>query len=112
MNTYSDELHGQLVERIGVLTDETERLTEARRILVGPDVTPQRKSARKIVVAPAPELTGRQQQALALVGERPGITAAQIGPALGLHDLTGYGLVNKLAEHGLVTKRERGWYPA
>lgn len=116
MTTYSDELHGQLVQRIGVLTDEADRLTEARRILVGADVTPQRKSARKAapkrerIVIPAGASIDR---AMALITAQPGLKAGEIGPTLGLHKLGGYPLVNKLAEQGLVTKASDGrWYPA
>lgn len=116
MITYSDELHEQIVQRLSVLNDETERLTEARRILVGADGTPRRKSARK--VAPkAPRIVippgASVDRAMALITAQPGLKAGEIGPTLGLHKLGGYPLVNKLAEQGLVTKASDGrWYPA
>lgn len=105
MIIYSDELDQTIAQRLDVLNDEVARLTEARRILVGEHLAPQRQSTRK-----SPTTGDNGDRALELIRQQPGITAGRLGPALGMAPLSGYAIANRLRDKGLVTKREGGWH--
>ena len=49
-------------------------------------------------------------QALALVGEKPGITIPELADAMGIKQNYLYRVMPGLAEEGKVTKSGRGWH--
>ncbi|MGH2948887.1 MAG: hypothetical protein ACRDPC_21980, partial [Solirubrobacteraceae bacterium] len=52
----------------------------------------------------------RAQQALKLVGERPGITIPELAGAMGIKQNYLYRVMPGLANDGKVTKSGRGWH--
>ena len=52
----------------------------------------------------------RAAQALALVGEKPGITIPELADAMGIKQNYLYRVMPGLAEEGKVTKSGRGWH--
>jgi hypothetical protein len=96
MSERIDTITQSLDNRIDTIKDEIYVLTEARAALTGQPVVTTESSS---------------QRALRYIYEsgRP-VTAANLGPALGLHHLAGYGLTKKLGQQGLAYKEEGLWY--
>jgi hypothetical protein len=101
------------------LVDEYNRLEAAERALSGVGGRPAADTAgrrRRSSSAPdgrrgRPRGSGtRAAQALALVGERPGITIPELAEAMGIKQNYLYRVMPGLAEEGKVIKSGRGWH--
>jgi hypothetical protein len=100
------------------LVDEYNRLEAARRALSGVETrstaattTRRRRSASSNGRRGRPRGSGtRAAQALALVGEKPGITIPELADAMGIKQNYLYRVMPGLAEEGKVTKSGRGWH--
>jgi CRP-like cAMP-binding protein len=114
------EIQARLKE-LRPLVDEYHRLEAAERALSGVEskpaaaATPTRRRRRSSSSSNGrrgrPRGSGtRAAQALALVGERPGITIPELADAMGIKQNYLYRVMPGLAEDGKVTKSGRGWH--
>ncbi|HEX2410898.1 MAG TPA: hypothetical protein VHJ39_07020 [Solirubrobacteraceae bacterium] len=115
------EIQSRLKE-LRPLVDEFHRLEAAERALSGVEgrqasatgsVTRRRRSTRSSSNGRRGRPRGsgtRATQALALVGERPGITIPELAEAMGIKQNYLYRVMPGLAEDGKVTKSGRGWH--
>jgi CRP-like cAMP-binding protein len=137
IDTIQQEIRTRLAEVQGMLEPlerEAERLTEMVAIFAeerrqarqprgarstsrgaGPGKAPPRDSQS----APAARRRGRPpgsgnraRQALASIGERPGITAAELAEAMGIAPNYLYRVLPRLQKDGRITKRGKGYHPA
>jgi sugar-specific transcriptional regulator TrmB len=102
------------------LVDEFHRLEAAERALSGVEGRPAAAAPNRRRRAPRSPSNGRRgrprgsgtraTQALALVGERPGITIPELAEAMGIKQNYLYRVMPGLAEEGKVTKSGRGWH--
>jgi hypothetical protein len=113
--------------RLAELKQEATRLEAARAALVGTRRGPGRPpGSRNSTTRTRRPANGRRtrrgrgrrggntraNQALKLVGERPGITIPEIAKAMGIEPNYLYRVLPKLASDGRVRKDGAGWYPA
>jgi hypothetical protein len=114
------EIQARLKE-LRPLVDEFHRLEAAERALSGVEAKPapataaptrrRRSSASSNGRRGRPRGSGtRAAQALALVGERPGITIPELADAMGIKQNYLYRVMPGLADDGKVTKSGRGWH--
>jgi hypothetical protein len=114
------EIQARLKE-LRPLVDEFHRLEAAERALSGVEAKPapataaptrrRRSSASSNGRRGRPRGSGtRAAQALALVGERPGITIPELAEAMGIKQNYLYRVMPGLADDGKVTKSGRGWH--
>jgi len=114
------EIQARLKE-LRPLVDEFHRLEAAERALSGVESKPapataaptrrRRSSASSNGRRGRPRGSGtRAAQALALVGERPGITIPELAEAMGIKQNYLYRVMPGLADDGKVTKSGRGWH--
>ena len=102
MGDFLNEKRREIEERLNELRPlvlEYERLQAAAAALAG-------------VEAPHAPRRPRAQQALELIGERPGLTIAELAEAMGIKQNYLYRVLPALQREGLVRKRNHGWYPA
>jgi hypothetical protein len=102
------------------LVDEFHRLEAAERALSGVEGRPaaaapnrRRRSTRSSSNGGRGRPRGsgtRATQALALVGERPGITIPELAEAMGIKQNYLYRVMPSLAQDGQVVKSGRGWH--
>jgi hypothetical protein len=109
------EIEARLKE-LRPLVDEYNRLEAALGAFTGTTTTKaaptrRRRSASSNGRRGRPRGSGtRAAQALALVGERPGITIPELADAMGIKQNYLYRVMPGLAEEGKVTKSGRGWH--
>ena len=111
------EIQARLKE-LRPLVDEFHRLEAAERALSGVESRPagaapgrRRRTTASNGRRGRPRGTGtRATQALALVGERPGITIPELAEAMGIKQNYLYRVMPTLADEGKVTKSGRGWH--
>ena len=121
MADFLDEKRKEIQARLKELrpmVDEFNRLEAAERALSGMDDTPAGPARRRR--RPSSSSNGRRgrprgsgtraAQALALVGERPGITIPELADAMGIKQNYLYRVMPGLAEDGKVIKSGRGWH--
>jgi predicted Rossmann fold nucleotide-binding protein DprA/Smf involved in DNA uptake len=97
------------------LVDEFHRLEAAQRALEGVDgnggapAAPRRRGTGR---RGRPKGSGnRAHQALALVGEQPGITIPEMAQRMGIQVNYLYRVLPGLEQDGKVRKEGRGWFP-
>ena len=96
-----NRLEGALGAFTGTTTATTTKAAPTRR----------RRSASSNGRRGRPRGSGtRAAQALALVGEKPGITIPELADAMGIKQNYLYRVMPGLAEEGKVTKSGRGWH--
>ena len=96
--------YNRLEAALGAFTGTTTTTTKAAP-------TRRRRSASSNGRRGRPRGSGtRAAQALALVGERPGITIPELADAMGIKQNYLYRVMPGLAEEGKVTKSGRGWH--
>jgi hypothetical protein len=127
LNQKRNEIMARLNE-LGPLVDEYTRLQAAADALDGvpstPAQTPQRGSRHSATARPPrrgeydaerrgrPKGSGtRSKEALQLVTANPGITILEIAEKISIKPNYLYRVLSDLADAGLVTKQDRGWYP-
>jgi hypothetical protein len=121
MADFLDEKRKEIQSRLKELrplVDEFHRLEAAERALSGvgtgtSNATPTRRRRRSSSNGRRGRPRGsgtRAQQALSLVGERPGITIPELAQAMGIKQNYLYRVMPGLAEEGKVTKSGRGWH--
>jgi len=114
------EIQARLKE-LRPLVDEFHRLEAAERALSGVGSTTATATAptrrRRASSASSNGRRGRPRgsgtraaQALALVGERPGITIPELADAMGIKQNYLYRVMPGLADEGKVSKSGRGWH--
>ena len=109
------EIEARLKE-LRPLVDEYNRLEAALGAFTGTTATKaaptrRRRSASSNGRRGRPRGSGtRAAQALALVGEKPGITIPELADAMGIKQNYLYRVMPGLAEEGKVTKSGRGWH--
>ena len=112
------EIEARLKE-LRPLVDEYNRLEAALGAFTGTTTatttkaapTRRRRSASSNGRRGRPRGSGtRAAQALALVGEKPGITIPELADAMGIKQNYLYRVMPGLAEEGKVTKIGRGWH--
>ena len=114
------EIQARLKE-LRPLVDEFHRLEAAERALSGVGSTTATAAAparrRRASSASSNGRRGRPRgsgtraaQALALVGERPGITIPELADAMGIKQNYLYRVMPGLADEGKVSKSGRGWH--
>ena len=123
MPDFLDEKRKEIQTRLKELrplVDEFHRLEAAERALSGVEggqttaaPTRRRRSTRSSSNGRRGRPRGsgtRATQALALVGERPGITIPELAEAMGIKQNYLYRVMPSLAEDGKVAKSGRGWH--
>ena len=96
--------YNRLEVALGAFTGTTTTATKAAP-------TRRRRSASSNGRRGRPRGSGtRAAQALALVGEKPGITIPELADAMGIKQNYLYRVMPGLAEEGKVTKSGRGWH--
>ena len=119
MADFLDEKVKELEARLNELrpmVDEYNRLEAALAAFTGTTTTKaaptrRRRSASSNGRRGRPRGSGtRAAQALALVGEKPGITIPELADAMGIKQNYLYRVMPGLAEEGKVTKSGRGWH--
>jgi hypothetical protein len=109
------EIEARLKE-LRPMVDEYNRLEAALAAFTGTTTTKaaptrRRRSASSNGRRGRPRGSGtRAAQALALVGEKPGITIPELADAMGIKQNYLYRVMPGLAEEGKVTKSGRGWH--
>jgi hypothetical protein len=114
------EIQARLKE-LRPLVDEFHRLEAAERALSGVEATPapaaptsrrtRRASGSSNGRRGRPRGSGtRAQEALKLVGDRPGITIPELAQAMGIKQNYLYRVMPTLAEENRVVKSGRGWH--
>lgn len=117
--------HARVVAAIKAITDSDKQLgiTKPAARSATPARPAKKTAARKRTTKPrARKSTGtkrgrpkgsgtRDKQALALVGEKPGITIPELAEAMGIKQNYLYRVMPGLQQDGLVIKRDKGWYP-
>jgi hypothetical protein len=89
--------------RLGELKLEVKKLEAARAVLVGERRGPGRPRGRR-------GGNTRANQALQLVGEKPGITIPQIADSLKIEPNYLYRVMPRLVEDGSVRRDGQGWH--
>lgn len=107
MSTFTDEITQRLDTRILNLKREEERLGNARAALLLPTTSKRQVGGNR------PRLSfDSSAKALEVIQAKPGISSADLGPAVGLSPTAGYRLVNRLLEQDKIVRGEHGgWYP-
>jgi hypothetical protein len=108
------EIEARLKE-LRPMVDEYNRLEAALGAFTG--ATPKAAPTRRRRTTSSNGRRGRPRgsgtraaQALALVGEKPGITIPELADAMGIKQNYLYRVMPGLAEEGKVTKSGRGWH--
>jgi hypothetical protein len=116
--------------RLGELKLEVQKLEAARSALVGGRRGPGRPAGTRTAAAATPRAATpraarsrggrprgrrggntRANQALQLVGEKPGITIPEIAESLKIEPNYLYRVMPKLVEEGSVKREGQGWHP-
>ena len=84
----------------------SERQALADRILQQARAVQQRSARRAALFEPPVDLTLRQLRVLGLVACHPGMTGSKLGEALGVSAPTASGLIDRLAQKGLLRRTE------
>jgi hypothetical protein len=118
---FLDEARSQIDSRLRELqpvVDEYRRLEAAAAALAAVAARPSAAGSRRRHHQPGGSTRGRgkrretrRAQALALVQANPGITVPSIAAKLAITPNYLYRVLAGLADDGVVTKREQGWYP-
>ena len=110
------EIEARLKE-LRPLVEEYSRLEAALGAFTGTTTTTKAAPTRRRRAASSNGRRGRPRgsgtraaQALALVGEKPGITIPELADAMGIKQNYLYRVMPGLAEEGKVTKSGRGWH--
>jgi hypothetical protein len=132
---FVDNTVKEIDARLSVLRSEVAKLEAARAALAGSGggtasgtatrrrrgrppaakvaAPPAAKRARRGPGRPRGRRSGtRAAQALALVGQTPGITIPDIAKSLKIEPNYLYRVMNKLVENGSVKRDGQGWHPA
>ena len=118
----------EIDDQLRILKDEASRLEAARAALVGParrrgrpasDGTAaaparpaSRRTARAAASTPRRRANTRADQALELVGNKPGITIPELAKAMKIQPNYLYRVLPQLASDGRVKREGQGWHPA